>query len=354
MNPNTKFKHNNVVFSTVGLKFDDQTPANNRAKVRTGSICNCNCEFCYNKNHLRDNDETFESIKEQIDIYYEFGIREFDLSGGEPSILKEFFDILDYCVSKPGCTVSCLSNGYKFANFDFIKKAQDHGLNEILFSLHGSNPETHDQIVGRKGAFKKLLQAIANAQKLGFRVRINCTVYDKNYHLLDTEYANLINNINPFEVNFILLNYFSDNKDFRPLTIDIICDAIKRCIDKIQKIKLINVRYVPFCYMQGYERYQTNYYQLLFDIYDWNLPSYVVDRWKLHKMNPTQRLKLGYDCARKMRVQSFVKPDKCKKCKYYFICDGMKDDIKHLNDVYPVPGDKITDINYFRKSFFDV
>lgn len=341
----------NQLFSTCGLEFDLKEPQNNRAKVDTGTLCNYHCEFCYYKDKLKEKD-SLENVKKRVDALYRFGIREFDLSGGEPSILPYFFDILDYC-SKFG-TVSCLSNGFKFADINFCKKAKEHGLNEILFSLHGSNPEIHDKIVGKTLAFKNLIQAIKNCQKLGIRVRINCTVYDKNYQLLGTEYADLINNLKPFEVNFIQMNYFDGNSDYQPLKLDVLCSAIKTCIDKIKdNVKLINVRYVPFCYMQGYEKYQTNYYQLLYDIYDWNIPSYTFNVEKLKECDQEQRLKVGFDAAKQNRCNGFVKPDECKQCRYFFICDGLKKGLENINDVYPVEGQKITDINYFRHGFFE-
>lgn len=334
---------NTQLFSTAGCRCPRDEQPCRRAVVNVGPLCNYKCEFCYFKHDLKSS-LSLDQVKAKIDQLYDYGFREFDLTGGEPSIRRDFFDILDYC-SQRG-TVSCLSNGYKFADREFCERAQQHGLNEILFSLHGTNAEQHDAIVGRKGAFERLLAAIRNCKHLGYRVRINCTVYEANAPTLDSEYVELINSLDVFEVNFICINYFSDNCDYKEQPLDIITNAIKRAIDGL-KCPLINVRYVPYCYMQGYERYVTGYYQLIYDIYDWNLTSYrhtevlprVADFWRDQM-----------DDAKNMRCQGFHKGDECRRCQWYFICDGIKNGM--TAPCKPVPGKPLTDVIHYRHGFF--
>lgn len=334
-------------FSLIGIVKDSETKYNTRVKLNTGTICNYKCKFCYTKNklHLKPN---IEKIYQQIDKLYSFGFREMDMSGGEPSILPEFFDLLDYCKNK-GIKVSTLTNGFKFANMEFCKKAQKHGLNEILFSLHGSNEELHDRIVGHKGAFEKILKAIKNAKELGMTVRINCTVFNENYKTLYNEYPKLINELNPFEVNFIELNYFNEAHDNEKQNLKELVDAIKFAIDNIN-CELINVRYVPFCYMQGYEKHCVNYFQHIYDPYDWNMLSYAknIDEYKDKPL-----LDSAYKIAGEHRLADFYKDEKCRRCKYFYICDGMKNEIGEENDVFPIDGKKIHNVNHFRIDFFN-
>ena len=67
-------------------------PINNRAKLDTGTHCNYKCDFCYYKTQL-DVVTNLDVIKGRIDYLVECGITEVDLSGGESSIHKEWFDI---------------------------------------------------------------------------------------------------------------------------------------------------------------------------------------------------------------------------------------------------------------------
>lgn len=328
-----------------------------RIPIHVGTICNCRCEFCYFKRNLKMV-RPLEQIKDRMLKAYNLGFRELDFTGGEPSVHPKFFEILSYG-TELGCYLSCLSNGWKFADMEFLKKAHNLGLKEILFSLHGCSEEQHDAIVGKPGAFKRILRAIRNAQELGMLVRINCTVYHKNYKTLPTLYADLINEIKPFEVNFIQLNYFEENGDFEPEVLREPLEAIKQSIVKIKPyVKYINVRYVPFCYMQGFERYCVNYYQHIYDLYDWDLG---IGHGYGNKNEPkieglTTRshwLELGKKCCEGSRLGAFKKLPGCSECKYSHICDGIKFELDPKTKVYPVPGKKILDVIHFRHGFYD-
>jgi radical SAM protein with 4Fe4S-binding SPASM domain len=338
-------------FSTAGLNLDTVEPHNKRARLNTGFLCNYNCEFCYYKDRLTERD-SLETIKARVDDIYNYGIREIDLSGGESSVEPNWFPILDYCREK-GFYISTLSHGGKFCKMDFLQKSYDHGLREVLFSLHGSNAELHDKITDRKKSFERILQAIDNCQKLGMCVRINCTVYDLNHELLATEYSDLIQRIKPFQVNFIALNYDTDNADFRAIDYQSISKSIKKCIDNLTPhVKYINVRYIPFCYMQGYERHVVNYYQHVYDIYDWNLAIYNHNIDTSKEYTELEKLRHSHEAAKHFRMNAYYKDDGCKKCKYNFICDGVEKQLKDT-PLHPVEGKPITEVNYYRRGFYE-
>ena len=185
------------------------------------------------------------------------------------------------------------------------------------------------------------------------RVRINCTVYQKNYGGLE-QYSKIIKDIDPFEVNFLTLNHWDDSSTFEPIDDYVaLTDSIKRCIDLIKdQIKLINVRYTPYCFMVGYEKYVCNQYQHIYDIYDWNKEIYSgkLDVSKSYTYN--EKIDLAYAAAKVERLQTYKKPLSCIRCKYFNICDGIE---KPSNvKVLPILGDKITDVNYYRRDFYDL
>lgn len=340
--------------STVGLEIDTTTPRCNRAKLDTGTFCNYDCEFCYYRDRL-DVKTPFEVVKEQADYLLAYGITQVDLSGGESSVSPDWFKILDYCNERFE-HVSCLSHGGKFANKEFLAESAAHGLKEVLFSLHGATDETHDAITNRKGSFKRIIQAIKNAQELGIIVRINCTVYYKNYHQLQNIYAQLINDINPLEVNFITLNYWDNAQVDRPnVSYRDMTDAIKGCIDLLNKDMIINVRYVPYCYMKGYEKYVCDQYQHIYDIYDWNKEMYVGDianRIDVTKQyTDYEKLQFAYKHCADHRVRFYHKEVTCIPCKYFYICDGVEKELAGA-ELIPEPGPKIKEVTFFRKNHF--
>lgn len=330
------------------VDYDLTEQVNNRAKLDTGTHCNYRCGFCYYKTQL--NEVTpFEVIKERIDYLVACGMTEVDLSGGESSIHKEWFAILDYCRSK-GLKISCLSNGYKFADMDFIKKSQQHGLNEILFSVHGYDKESHNELVGHRKGWDNIIQAIKNAHELGMLVRINCTVTNRNYKSLPTKFTELMKELTPWEVNFLTLNYWNDANVIETIDYAETTPYIHKTIDSlVDIIPKINVRYTPYCYMKGYEKYVCNYYQHIYDVYDWNIAVYngTVDP-EDYKHQPMKHL---YESAKENRNRTYHKSRDCTGCKHYYICDGVEKQINNF-EFKPDVGDKITNPNYYRKSFY--
>ena len=332
------------------LKPDYNTPRCNRARLDTGTFCNYDCEFCYYQGDL-DKVTNFSTIKGRIDILHKYGIEEIDLSGGESSVHKQWFEILDYCSDRFN-HISTLSNGWAFSKEKFLLKSKEHGLREILFSVHGYDEESHDEIVNRRGAWKRILQAIELCHKHDITVRINCTVYQRNYKGLST-YHNIIKNLSPLEVNFLTLNYWTNNRHADPIDYPTVTTYIKKCIDKIKEhVKYINVRYTPYCYMIGYEKYVCDQFQHIYDRFDWNKEIFDYDINVDNTYTHNQKVDLGFNHAAKCRVSEYKKPPECLKCKFFYICDGLENEINQV-DVLPVPGEKITSINHFRKGFYE-
>lgn len=329
-------------FSAINLKvLDDRF--NTRAKLDTGTHCNYECSFCYYLDKL-DVVTDVEVIKTRAKKLYDFGMTEIDLSGGESSIHRQWFEILDYCRELGFKNISALTNGFKFANKDFLKKSQEHGLTELLFSLHGWDSESHAHIVKRKGSFEKMLEAIKNCQELGIKVRLNCTVTSFNAPHLK-EYAELVNSIAPFQMNFLPLNYWEDAQKVNPESYEVLSKHIKSSIDLLNKNIEINVRYIPFCFMQGYEQYVVGIYQHIYDRGDWNIIAYDVDRLPEKHATAEDYFKHAKD----QRVHSYTKPKKCFECKFFSICDGVEHKLANTQEVYPAPGEKITDVQLFRR-----
>lgn len=327
-------------------EIDYNEPINNRAKLDTGTNCNYSCGFCY---YLGDLDKvtSFETIKERIDYLIQCEIKEVDLSGGESSIHQDWFKILDYCTAN-NLYISTLSNGSKFKDIDFLEKSKEHGLKEILFSLHGYNEESHNKLVNHPKGFQHIIEAIKNANKLDIKVRINCTVTHLNYkHLI--EFAKLIKQFNIFEVNFLTLNYWNNASGIQTINYSEITPYIHKAIDFLNDFCLINVRYTPYCFMKGYEKYVCNTYQHIYDIYDWNIAVYD------QKINPKQYIidkhKALFDTAKQNRTHTYYKKPECFNCKHFKICDGIE---KQLDiELYPEHGEKISNVNFYRKGFYE-
>ena len=249
-----------------------------------------------------------------------------------------WFKILEYCQGKFK-RISCLSHGGKFSDLEFIKRSYDLGLREILFSLHGTNPDIHDQIVGKKGAYDNLRKAIYNAQQLGMEVRLNTTLYDVNYDNIDTD---VIKSIDASQINFIALNYWRDNKDFHPIDYRVICTYVKKYIDALKDTVEVNARYFPMCYMEGYEEHIKNHYHHVYDMKDWNKAIYNEQLDTSLSYTHSQKVDQSFAEAERIRLQSCFKTQDCLKCKYFLVCDGIEKELKGHVVPSPVLGERIT------------
>jgi MoaA/NifB/PqqE/SkfB family radical SAM enzyme len=330
------------------LDIDYDEPICERAKLDTGTHCNYRCEFCYYKTKLNDITE-FDIIKQRVDYLVACGIKEVDLSGGESSIHNQWFEILDYCKSL-GLKISTLSNGYKFANKEFLANSKEHGLEEILFSVHGYDKDSHNTLVGHKKGFENITKAIENAHELGILVRINCTVTHKNYQNLPTKFVELMKILKPYEVNFLTLNYWNDAGTQETIDYSKTTPFIHRAIDLLKDtIDIINVRYTPYCFMKGYEQYVCNYYQHIYDVYDWNIAVY--NGTVEPETYKNDKLKTLYESAAQKRNRSYYKNRECMDCKHYYICDGVEKQIQNVV-LQPESGEKITAVNFYRKGWY--
>lgn len=114
------------------------------------------------------------------------GVDSVHLTGGEPTIHPDFPEIVRIARAL-GMRVSMGTIGTGLANPAFAERAMPY-LDDILFSLHGPDAETHDTLTRRPGSFMKLLRAVEHSRrKPGFRPSFNTVVNRHNLdHLLAT------------------------------------------------------------------------------------------------------------------------------------------------------------------------
>ena len=308
---------------------------NKRAKVDTGTTCNYKCDFCYYYNSLNAKFKELNIIKKEIDLLHKIGIKEFDLSGGESSIHPDFIEIIKY--AKQYGPVSTLSNGSMFYNIEFLKECKNAGLQEVLFSLHGYDQKSHDKIVHHKSAFDKIIKSILNCNKLGIEVRLNCTI-DNVFN--EINYLKLLKNLNFTQLNLLPLNYWDDASNKSSINYLEIAKKSQTIIDNLPNIEC-NIRYIPYCFMKGYEKNVIGVFQHIYDLKDWNVYAYDLPSEKITKNQM-------FKAAAKNRIASFTKPLECKDCSLAYLCDGIEKQNLGCNVLHPYKGVKQRNILYWR------
>lgn len=243
-----------------------------RVKIVTGLKCNIKCIFCYYRNHLKAPNRPFREIISDIVYAKRNGISEVDFSGGEPTIHPDLPMLISEAKSLGMKNICIITNGLRAADLTYLKILKKAGLDEILFSVHGPNEKIHDEITETKGSFSKILEALSNAASENLKIRINTVVNRLNYNYLDA-IGTLVLKFRPIQVNFITINDWCFAKhlvDRLMLRYSEMAPKLKSVCNMLEKqVLAVNVRYIPFCFMKGYERFVCNHRQTQFDLFEW-------------------------------------------------------------------------------------
>lgn len=118
--------------------------------------CNIKCNICEIRKDKPINEFTSNEVKNLISQAIDWGIEEFVLSGGEPFVRDDIFEILDF-VKEKDYHIGILTNGI-LLDKEFINRLFPYLVRNTLslsISLDALTPEIHDDIRGCKGCFEK-------------------------------------------------------------------------------------------------------------------------------------------------------------------------------------------------------
>lgn len=136
--------------------------------------CNLACIHCYEDAHIKAPDElTTKEAKKAIDTLAENGVAYIAVSGGEPMMRPDFFEIAEYMKEK-GIALSIASNATLITP-EKAKKLKEVNCLYAQVSLDGATSKTHDYFRGRE-SFNKTIAGIKNLIAEGIPVGISCTV----------------------------------------------------------------------------------------------------------------------------------------------------------------------------------
>lgn len=161
--------------------------------------CNLRCSHCGNENRDRkENELSKEEWFKIIDEASKMGVFIFNVSGGEPFIRRDWFDILSYARSK-NIEIAITSNSTLITE-ETVKKLKGLNIFNIHLSLDGVG-DVHDLFRNQKRVFEKVVAAINLLKKYEVPFGITTAVSKRNFHNID-ELASFIkeNSIGSWEV----------------------------------------------------------------------------------------------------------------------------------------------------------
>ena len=202
----------NILKDSFGRKFP-------YIRLSISDVCNFKCGYCLPDGYKIDKSDnrTFINtgeIKRLAKALSELGVSKIRLTGGEPTIRKDFFEIVKIIKENSGIKKTVITtNGYKLDKIaNDIKKS---GLDGINISIDSLDPKTFKKITGHD-RLEEILRGIKNLQKLNFRnIKINAVLLKG---INDSEkdfdsWAEFIKN-NEIDFRYIELMQTGDNLDY--------------------------------------------------------------------------------------------------------------------------------------------
>jgi hopanoid biosynthesis associated radical SAM protein HpnH len=135
--------------------------------------CNLACNGCGKIDYpkaILDRRLSYDECMQAVD---ECGAPIVSIAGGEPLVHQEMPQIVQGYINKKKFVYLC-------TNAILLARRMDQYTPSpyLTFSIHlDGNRERHEVSVGRKGVYEKCIQAVTQARARGFRVTVNCTLF---------------------------------------------------------------------------------------------------------------------------------------------------------------------------------
>ncbi|MGY3883936.1 GTP 3',8-cyclase MoaA [Aeromonas aquatica] len=179
-------------------------------RLSVTDVCNFRCTYCLPDgyrppagNEGRKSFLSLEEIRRVVSGFAAMGTRKVRLTGGEPSLRRDFTAIIETVANTPGIEkVAMTTNGYRLK--ERAREWFDAGLTALNVSVDSLDPRQFHQITG-ENKLAEVMEGIEAALAAGFKsVKINAVLLKGlNDHQLDAFLAWIKDK--PIELRFIEL-----------------------------------------------------------------------------------------------------------------------------------------------------
>ncbi|NLF87641.1 radical SAM protein [Candidatus Bathyarchaeota archaeon] len=147
--------------------------------------CNLRCSHCYinaQDKPLKTELTTVQG-KQVIDQIAELGRCVLVLSGGEPLLRSDIFELAEYALQKN--LIPTLGTNGTLIDKSVAERIRGVGIQKVAISLDSSTPPVHDSFRGVEGAWDKAVAGIKACIDSDVEVQLNVTMTKQNYTDLD-------------------------------------------------------------------------------------------------------------------------------------------------------------------------
>nr|WP_217904509.1 MULTISPECIES: GTP 3',8-cyclase MoaA [Vibrio] len=158
-------------------------------RLSVTDVCNFKCTYCLPDGYQPSGQKNssflnLAEIRRIVKAFADCGTSKVRITGGEPSLRKDFTDIIHTVASTQGIKrVATTTNGYRMEKH--IGEWRDAGLNQINVSVDSLDPRMFHQITG-ENKFHQVMAGIDRAFDVGFeQVKVNVVLMkDLNHNEL--------------------------------------------------------------------------------------------------------------------------------------------------------------------------
>lgn len=128
----------------------------------TAKDCNLSCLYCYN--HWKVHENSFKDATDKIrwktlkTIIKKIDFQRITFTGGEPFLTRDLLEHLLHCRMKRK-SVNVISNG-NIGSYEQYGIINDLGVSLIQFPLLSDKESVHDELTGKIGSFRKVVDSI--------------------------------------------------------------------------------------------------------------------------------------------------------------------------------------------------
>ena len=217
--------------------------------IKLGYNCNNKCLFCLNQDK-RAFSYNNEELKEQIRKSAESGCQRLIVSGGEPLIYKNFFEILKYAKMCGIPYYEIQTNGRILSYEEVVKKIKDICQNvHFLISFHYPNAEMY-QKYSQVDGFDQVLEGFRNLQKNNLEFTTNTVLFKANINYLN-QIFDILEEVGCKRSQLRFIDGTNVRKDFFDFVpkIEEVIPKIEEVISKHSKTK-IYIHEIPYCLLK--------------------------------------------------------------------------------------------------------
>lgn len=146
----------------------------------TTAGCNLTCKHCRGSSTSQRpvGELSTKEAMHFIDEIAQLGNIILILSGGEPLVREDIFDLAEYANHK-GLSVALATNA-TLVTPEIAQRLKSTGVRRISVSLDGASPQTHDDFRCMPGAFEGAMRGIDAIKGAGISLQINTTITKRN------------------------------------------------------------------------------------------------------------------------------------------------------------------------------